>query len=69
MKKLTNLIALVMLVNTNVLTLFTYAQEIPEDNTGIAENEETYLDFQQPSQDLLVNLYCQYNIQNQVLWQ
>ena len=47
MKKLINLFALVMLVSVNALTPFTYAQEIPENNTGTVENEESYLDLQQ----------------------
>ena len=48
MKKLINLFALVMLVSVNALTPFTYAQEIPENDTGIVENEwEKYLDSQQ----------------------
>ena len=42
MKKLVNLIALVMLVSTNVLTPFSYAQEeipevIPENEVGNVE--------------------------------
>ena len=48
MKKLVNLIALVMLVSTNVLTPFSYAQEnnvgIPENNVGIAENNGIILE-------------------------
>jgi hypothetical protein len=42
MKKLANLIALVMLVSVNILTPFSYAQENPElgmESTTLESNE------------------------------